>query len=89
MVSRIFILIFLCLSFCGCDDKFPAEYIYNIDHNKKVCDRYRINQDKITFKFDSAIKFSECPVLYGFTGQDIGEIMSWIRRNKTKIEECR
>lgn len=72
----------------GCGDPFPTEHLINVDANKKICDDYLINTKDVTFKFDHAITFEECPAVYGFSGEDAGKVMSWIRRNKKKLDEC-
>lgn len=85
---KICLMVTSCFYLIGCNDKFPASYLYNVDQEKKVCDRYVIDQTNVKFKFDKSLFFEECPVVYGFTDKDTYKVLEWVRRNKTKIEEC-
>lgn len=78
-------LIFLLVA---CTDKFPSDHIFVVDQEVKTCSRYLIDIKNVKFNFDKEIPFNECPVVYGFEEEEIGQIMSWVRRNKNKIDKC-
>ena len=81
-------LITISLLFISCAEKFPSDHIIYIDQNKQICESYKIDQDEVKFTFDKSIKYSECPVVYGFEQKQVGLVTSWIRRMKKKLEEC-
>lgn len=73
----------------SCSDPFPADILYNIDQENKVCDVYKIDKDNIKFTFSHEIPFEKCPDTFGFESKDVPKVMSWIRRNKKKLSECK
>ena len=74
----------------GCSpDVLPTKYVYNVDINKSVCDRYVVSDyEKIKFKFEKAIPLKDCPSLFGFSSDDTGKVMSYMRKVKKDLEEC-
>lgn len=70
-------------------DVLPTKYVYNVDINKGVCDRYVVSDyEDIKFRFEKAIPTKECPSIFGFDANDTGKVMSYIRRVKKDLEEC-
>jgi hypothetical protein len=62
-------------------EEFPAEYVYSVNVEKQMCSRFRIIQ-KNPIKFDeiTVLPFEVCPPIVGFTHEDVGWVMDWIRR---------
>ncbi len=77
---------FLLLS--SCTDKFPTNDLYRINHVEKVCEVYKIDSDKIHFKYDHELPFDNCPEnIFGFDEEDTGKVASWARRQKKKYNK--
>jgi len=76
------------LFFYGCGDPFPSEKIFKVDQAKQTCREFKINKDTIEISYSKEIKFSECPIIYGFTPEETGKVMAWGRRVKNKLNEC-
>lgn len=82
-------IFFVVLTACA-SDPFPAQYIYNVDVKKKVCDEFIItDQENLKMKFNKAIEYNQCPAVFGFTSKDTSLVLDWMRRNKKKLEACR
>ena len=73
---------------CGAEP-FPADFIYHVDIQKKICDQYRIDKDTLKAKFEKAIEFEKCPVVFGFDQKDIPAVLKWMREVKKKVESCK
>ena len=72
----------------GCSDKFPATDLYRVNHIDKICEIYKINPDKVSFKFDHDLPFDNCPTnIFGFNEEDSGKVAAWVRRQKNKYKK--
>jgi len=72
----------------GCSDKFPATDLYRVNHIDKICEVYKINSDKVSFKFDHDLPFDNCPTnIFGFNEEDSGKVTAWVRRQKKKYDK--
>lgn len=80
-------VISLCLLSCA-QESLPADYIYSVDVKQQICDQYKIDKDNIKFHFEKTIPWDQCPIIYGFEEKDVGHVMNYIRRVKTKVGKC-
>lgn len=72
----------------GCSEHFPVYDLYRVNHIEKICEVYKINTDKITFKYDHDLPFDNCPTnVFGFSEEDAGEVAAWVRRQKRKYNK--
>ncbi len=72
----------------SCSDKFPANDLYRINHVDKICEVYKIDSDKIHFKYDHELPFDNCPTnIFGFNEEDAGQVTAWARRQKRKLSK--
>lgn len=89
-MDRLFVVVPIYFALVGCSpDVIPTKYVYNVDINKQVCDRYVVSDyESFKFKFEKEIPLKECPSVFGFSSDDTGKVMSFIRRIKKDLEEC-
>lgn len=86
METKLVCLMIFVLSSCS---QFPTERFYKVDSKNKICKQYKIiNQDPIKFEFDHVVKYEECPNVYGFHEDEIGDVMNYIRDMQKKSKEC-
>ena len=69
-------------------EEFPAEYIYSINIEKQLCSRFRIIQkNPIRFDETTVLPLELCPPVIGFTHEDVGFVMDWIRKAEDLAKE--
>lgn len=69
-------------------EPFPADYLYTVDVQNKVCEQYKIDKKNVKFNFEKEIPFDQCPIVYGFDEKDVGHVMNYVRSVKRKAEAC-
>lgn len=72
----------------ACSEQFPAQYVYHLDINKKICDRYKLDAEKIEVTFDKAVDLKNCVDTIGFEKTEAAQVLNWSRRMKDKLQEC-
>ena len=88
-ILKLLLSLLLMLFLFGCEsDPFPIVNVYMIDQQKKTCDQYKlVDVENIKFKYDKELPFESCPLAFGFSKEDTGKLMSWIRRQKKNVSE--
>lgn len=84
-------LIFLiALALGSCAQKFPAQFIYEVDLDNQVCGRYKVvDSERLTFEHDSDLPLSSCNGVFGFSSRDISPVLNWTRDAiKQAKEKC-
>ena len=65
-------------------DPFPAVYLYH--SGKGFCDRYEVDSG-LRFTFDKKTQPEACNEVYGFTPDDIDDVLGWVRRQKARADQ--
>lgn len=68
------------LASCASVPKFPADYVYEVDLDNKICGRYKIsNFERLNIVHDADLPLSDCNGVFGFSAKKISPVLNWGR----------
>ncbi len=76
----------IALTSCTGTPDFPAEHIYEVDHEFGVCGKYKIVEDPLDISHVKDLPLEECRGVFGFQAEDVGHVLDWTR---SRIDEAK
>lgn len=80
-MQRSFLIAISFLILGGCSGqlpKFPADFIYEVDVQNKVCGKYPIiDHENLKVGDPTELPLSECNGVFGFASTDIAPVLDW------------
>jgi hypothetical protein len=65
---------------CASLKKFPAEYLYEVDMDNKVCGEYKVvDSERLLFEHVRDLPINSCNGVFGFSDKKIGPVLNWGR----------
>jgi len=70
---------------------FPATSVYIIHQKNQTCHVHYVDEkDPLKFDNGQVLRYEECPPVFGFTPEETGAVMNWIRNvQQIAKERCK